>query len=49
MTSKLRFYLDENVDHDVANGLRTQDIDVVTTPEVGNMGLSDEEYIAFAL
>src|SRR5690606_24722177 len=48
-TNRIRFYLDENVNHDVAEGLRHRQIDVLTTPQAGNMGLSDEEHLAFAL
>jgi hypothetical protein len=41
MPDNIRFYLDEN--------LRNRGIDVVTTPEAGNMGLDDEGHLAFAL
>jgi uncharacterized protein with PIN domain len=47
--NNIRFYLDENVANDIAEGLRHRGIDVVTTPEAGNMGLTDEEHLAFAL
>ena len=47
--TKICFYLDENIDHDVARGLRTRSIDVLTTPEAGSMGFSDEEHLRFAL
>jgi predicted nuclease of predicted toxin-antitoxin system len=46
--SEIRFYLDENVDHDVARGLRTRNIDVMTTAEVGTIGQSDTEHLAHA-
>lgn len=49
MPNRLRFYLDENVNHEVARGLQTRDIDVITTPEAGTMGKSDEEHLAYAL
>jgi predicted nuclease of predicted toxin-antitoxin system len=49
MKARIRFYLDENVNTSVAKGLRTRGIDVLTTPEAGNMGLRDEEHVAFAL
>lgn len=45
----IRFYLDENVDHDIARGLRTRSIEVLTTAEAGTRGFSDEEHLAFAL
>jgi hypothetical protein len=47
--SKIRFYLDENVSNTVAEGLRTHQIEVLTTPEAEHMGWSDEEHLAFAL
>ena len=49
MVSEIRFYLDENVSNSVAEGLRTQQIEVLTTPETKHMGWSDEEHLAFAL
>jgi predicted nuclease of predicted toxin-antitoxin system len=48
-TSKIQFYLDENVDGDVARGLHTRSIDALTTAEAGNRGMSDEEHLAYAL
>lgn len=48
MTS-LKFYLDENVANDVATGLRTRGINVLTTAEAGNKGIPDTEQLAFAL
>ena len=49
MQNRLQFYLDENVKHEVARGLRTRDIDVVTTPEAGNLSKSDDEHLTYAL
>lgn len=46
--SKIRFYLDENVANSVAEGLRTQQIEVLTTPQAEHMGWTDEEHLAFA-
>lgn len=48
MANNIRFYLDENVDNDVAKGLRNRGIDVLTTPEAGNMGISDEQHLTYA-
>lgn len=48
MTNKLRFYLDENVNHEVADGLRTRGIEVLTTPEAGHIGWSDPDQLHFA-
>lgn len=49
MTSKIRFYLDENIPNVIAEGLRTRDIDVLTTPEAEHRGMSDPDHLAFAL
>ncbi len=49
MTNEIQFYLDENVTNDIAEGLRTRAIEVLTTPEAGNMGLEDDKQLAFAL
>jgi predicted nuclease of predicted toxin-antitoxin system len=47
--SSIRFYLDENVTNEIAEGLRTLGIDVLTTAEAGNIEASDTEQLAFAL
>lgn len=49
MPTRLRFYLDENMAKEVADGLRTRNIDVITTPEVGHMGFKDEDHLAYAV
>lgn len=49
MPTTISFYLDENMPKEVADGLRTRDIDVITTPEIGHMGYKDEEHLAYAL
>ena len=48
MTTRIRFYLDENMAKEVADGLRTRNIDVITTPEIGHMGFKDEEHLQYA-
>ena len=48
-TSKIRFYLDENVHHHVADGLRHRGIEVLTTPEAGHMSWDDDKHVAYAL
>ena len=48
MKTELRFYIDENVKTEIALGLRTRQIDVITTPEAGTMGFTDEEHLAYA-
>lgn len=47
-TRRIRFYLDENVDNRIAQGLRTREIDVLTTAEAGNRGLKDAEHLDYA-
>lgn len=49
MAQKVRFHLDESVESAIADGLRGRKIDVTTTPEVGLLGASDEQQVAFAL
>jgi predicted nuclease of predicted toxin-antitoxin system len=50
MTTKpeIRFYLDENVENQIAKGLRTRSIDALTTGEADHMGWKDEQHLAFA-
>jgi predicted nuclease of predicted toxin-antitoxin system len=47
VTDRIRFHLDENVDPDVARGLRRHGIDVTTTVEVGLRTQSDIAQLAF--
>jgi predicted nuclease of predicted toxin-antitoxin system len=49
MSRTIRFHLDENCPHAIADGLRRRGIDVTTTPEVGLMGATDEQQAAHAL
>jgi uncharacterized protein with PIN domain len=49
MAPRVRFYLDEHVSRAVAKGLRQRGVDVLTVPEAGMMGASDEEHLARAL
>jgi predicted nuclease of predicted toxin-antitoxin system len=44
----LRFHLDESVNLAIAEGLRRRDIDCTTAREVGLLGASDAEQLAFA-
>lgn len=46
---RLRFHLDENVDHAVAQGLRLRGIDATTTSDAQLLNLDDGEQVAFAL
>ena len=43
-----RVYLDEDVYHAVAVGLRRRGFDVLTTVEAGNRGKGDDEQLRFA-
>lgn len=45
----IRFHLDEHVDPAIALTLRRRGIDVTIPSEVGLLGASDEQHIAFAL
>jgi predicted nuclease of predicted toxin-antitoxin system len=49
MTGQIRFHLDENVDSAIADGLRRRGVDVTMPNDVGLIGASDEEQLAFAL
>jgi predicted nuclease of predicted toxin-antitoxin system len=44
----LRFHLDESVNLAIAEGLHLRGIDCTTTREVGLLGTSDAEQLAFA-
>ena len=44
--AKIKFYTDEHVSKAVVMGLRRRGVDVLTVPEAGTLGLSDEELIS---
>jgi hypothetical protein len=48
ITNRIRFHLDENVDHAVADGLQRHGVDVTVTSEVGLRRAIDEVQLAFA-
>ena len=48
MAEVIRFHLDENVNPAIAVGLRKRGIDVTTSQEVGLLGVSDLEQLAYA-
>lgn len=48
MTDRIRFHLDENIDLDVARGLRRYGIDVTTTQEIGLRTTQDHAHLDFA-
>jgi predicted nuclease of predicted toxin-antitoxin system len=43
----IKFHLDENVDHDIARGLRFRGIDVTTTEDAGLHRAPDPDHMAF--
>ena len=48
MAQTVKFYTDEHVGRAVVNGLRQRGVDVLTVPEAGTLGVSDEEHMARA-
>ena len=44
----VRYYTDEHVAQAVIRGLRQRGIDVLTVPEAGMMGASDEDHLELA-
>lgn len=44
----MKFYLDEHIPRGVVEGLRRRGVDVLTVPEAGRSGDSDEKQLAFA-
>jgi predicted nuclease of predicted toxin-antitoxin system len=44
----MRFHLDENVDHAIADGLRRRAIDVTTSTDAGLISAPDEDQLTFA-
>lgn len=46
--SDVRYYTDEHIPKAVIRGLRQRGIDVVTTPDAGNMGMDDQAHLGFA-
>ena len=46
--AKIRFYTDENVSKAVIMGLRRRGVDVLSVPEAGTLGASDEEHMRIA-
>lgn len=47
--AKIRFHLDEQVERSIAEALRRRNVDITTTPEVGLLGATDEEQLAFSV
>lgn len=48
ISPRIRFHLDENVDHAIADGLRRHGVDVTVTPEAGLLRTTDDVQLAFA-
>ena len=49
MPRTIKYHMNEHCDPAIAAGLRRQGIDVTTTPEVGLIGATDEQQVAYAL
>ena len=45
----IRFHLDENMPHAIAEGLRRRGVDVTTSTDAGLIGASDEDQLAYGL
>jgi predicted nuclease of predicted toxin-antitoxin system len=45
---RIRFYTDEHVHRAVIKGLRQRGVDVLSVPEAGLLGASDEEHLSRA-
>jgi len=48
MADRVKFYTDEHVARAIARGLRHRGVDVLTAPEAGMLGASDEDQLALA-
>ncbi len=47
MPAPIRFHLDENVDHAIADGLQRHGVDVTVTSEVGLLHATDDVQLTF--
>lgn len=48
MAERVRFYLDEHIDIDVARALRRRNVDVITVQEAGQRAAADEALLQTA-
>jgi hypothetical protein len=48
MRQVIRFYTDEHVARAVVNGLRQRGVDVLTVPDAGTIGATDQEHLVRA-
>ena len=46
---KIKIYADENVNGAIVNGLRRRGIEVLSTHEAGNIGITDEDQLEYAV
>jgi predicted nuclease of predicted toxin-antitoxin system len=46
---KIKIYTDENVNGAIVNGLRRRGVEVQSAHEAGNLGITDEEQLAYAV
>ncbi|RMH95513.1 MAG: hypothetical protein D6681_12950 [Calditrichaeota bacterium] len=47
--ARLKIYADENVNPAIVNGLRRRGVEAMAAVEVGNLGLSDEQQLQYAV
>lgn len=47
--NRIKLYTDEDIFGQVAEQLRRRSYDVLSTPEAGNLELSDQEQLEFAI
>ena len=48
MPERIRFYTDEHISRTIIKGLRQRGIDILTVPEAGMLGATDEQHLNLA-
>lgn len=48
MMNKIKFHLDEHIDHAVARALRSRGVNVTTSTEIGLISVTDQEQLNYA-
>lgn len=46
---KIKIYADENINGAIVNGLRRRGVEIQSTHDAGNLGITDEEQLAYAV
>lgn len=49
MSQLIKFYMDEHVSRAIVDGLRRQEVDVLTVGEAGMLGAKDEAHLQLAI